>query len=130
MLVWAIVAILIVLIVVNGIAFLMFYWDKLCAQNRQRRIPEINLLFVALIGGSAGAIAAQQLLRHKSYKEPFRSTLWTIAAVQVAIVVTLAVSPVRKSILKPMLGPYRANCVERFIDETGGMNIVECFRRA
>jgi uncharacterized membrane protein YsdA (DUF1294 family) len=37
---------------------------------------------LALIGGTPGAIAAQQLVRHKTRKEPFRSLLWGIAAAQ------------------------------------------------
>jgi uncharacterized membrane protein YsdA (DUF1294 family) len=35
---------------------------------------------MALIGGALGAVAAQQMLRHKTRKEPFRTRLWLIAA--------------------------------------------------
>ena len=47
-----------VLLVVNSLAFWMFYWDKWCAENDHWRISEAGLLLVALIGGSAGAITA------------------------------------------------------------------------
>jgi uncharacterized membrane protein YsdA (DUF1294 family) len=71
-------------VIVNAVAFVLFMLDKHLAQERQRRIPESTLLLVALIGGSAGAIAGQQYWRHKTQKEPFRSTLFAIAAIQVA----------------------------------------------
>jgi uncharacterized membrane protein YsdA (DUF1294 family) len=59
--------------------------------NNRHRISEASLLFVALIGGSVGAIIAQQTLRHKTRKEPFRSVLWGISVVQVIALVVLAV---------------------------------------
>ncbi|CAN0423162.1 unnamed protein product [Phaeothamnion confervicola] len=63
---------------------MMFYWDKWCAENGRSRIPESNLLLVALIGGSVGAVAGQQVMRHKIRKEPFRTLLYGIVVFQVA----------------------------------------------
>lgn len=71
------------LAVVNATAFVLFMLDKLLASERMRRVPESTLLLVALIGGSAGAIAGQQYWRHKTRKEPFRTTLFGIAVVHV-----------------------------------------------
>lgn len=71
-------------VILNAVAFVLFMLDKHLAQERQRRIPESTLLLVALVGGSAGAIAGQQYWRHKTQKEPFRSMLFVIAAFQVA----------------------------------------------
>lgn len=71
-------------LVLNAAAFTMMTWDKSASQNAMRRIPEANLLFVALIGGSAGAVLGQQLLRHKTRKEPFRSILFGIVALHCA----------------------------------------------
>ena len=45
---------------VNAAAFVLFMLDKYLASEGMRRIPESTLLLVALIGGSAGAIAGQQ----------------------------------------------------------------------
>ena len=50
-----------------------------------RRVPERTLLNLALIGGAPGAVAAQQMLRHKTRKEPFRTQLWLIAAAWLAL---------------------------------------------
>ena len=74
------IAILVVL--VNATAFVLFMLDKHCAKEGLRRVPESTLLLVALVGGSAGAIAGQQYWRHKTQKEPFRTMLFAIAAVQ------------------------------------------------
>jgi uncharacterized membrane protein YsdA (DUF1294 family) len=68
---------------INGAAFLLFMLDKHFAKEGMRRISESTLLLVALIGGSAGAIAGQHYWRHKTQKEPFRTTLYVIAAFHV-----------------------------------------------
>lgn len=74
-------------LLLNLIAFLMFAWDKYCARKGRRRVPERRLLLVALVGGSAGALTAQQWLRHKSYKEPFRSRLFTIVGAHIVLAI-------------------------------------------
>lgn len=68
-----------ILIVINAIAFLAFWWDKQAARAGARRIPESNLLWLAFLGGSAGSIAGQRLFRHKTQKEPFASRLQALA---------------------------------------------------
>jgi uncharacterized membrane protein YsdA (DUF1294 family) len=57
----------------------VFHGDKYCAEARLR---ESTLLLVALVGGSAGAVAGQ---RHKTKEEPFRTTLLSIAVIQVLL---------------------------------------------
>jgi uncharacterized membrane protein YsdA (DUF1294 family) len=69
------------------VAFWALASDKRRAMAGLRRTPERDLLGLALLGGSAGAIAAQQMFRHKTRKEPFRTLLWSTAAVQVAALV-------------------------------------------
>lgn len=73
-------------IALNAAAFTMFARDKWAAENGRWRIPESNLLLIAFIGGSIGAIAGQKMLRHKTRKEPFRSILFSIAALHLAVV--------------------------------------------
>ena len=59
----------------NLFVFSIYFLDKQAARDGRRRVSERTLLTLALIGGSLGAVAAQQLLRHKTRKEPFRSIL-------------------------------------------------------
>ncbi len=67
---------------INLAAFFAFKADKDAAVKRQRRVRESTLLWLAMLGGSSGAIAGQQILRHKTRKEPFRTLLWMVAAAQ------------------------------------------------
>jgi uncharacterized membrane protein YsdA (DUF1294 family) len=68
---------------INAAAFIAFARDKRRAIDGARRIPERVLLQIAAVGGILGSLAAQHVLRHKTRKEPFRTQLWLIAAVQV-----------------------------------------------
>ncbi len=77
--------------VVNLLTFAVFAADKRRAALRRRRLPERNLLWLAALGGSAGATAAQHLLRHKTRKEPFRTRLRLIVFAQLAALAALAV---------------------------------------
>lgn len=67
---------------INLAAFHAFKADKDAAVKHQWRVRESTLLWLALIGGSSGAIAGQQILRHKTRKEPFRTLLRLIVAAQ------------------------------------------------
>ncbi len=54
------------LIVMNLIAFLMYGLDKWKAIHHRWRIPEAELLCIALVGGALGAYGAMLLFRHKT----------------------------------------------------------------
>jgi uncharacterized membrane protein YsdA (DUF1294 family) len=45
----------------------------MAARRAWRRVPEATLLAFGVLGGWAGAIAGQQLFRHKTQKQPFRT---------------------------------------------------------
>ena len=62
---------IIYLIIINLIAFLAMYIDKRKARYGKWRIPEQSLFFLALIGGSIGAIAGMYAFRHKTKKLRF-----------------------------------------------------------
>jgi uncharacterized membrane protein YsdA (DUF1294 family) len=83
---------------INALEFLAFAWDKHCARKGMWRISESTLLLLALIGGSAGAIAGQRVLRHKTRKEPFRTNLLVIAGLQVIALVALAFPDIRNAL--------------------------------
>lgn len=68
------------LILVNIIAFAAFGIDKRKAVKHKYRISEATLLGLALIGGSAGALAGMHLFHHKTRKPLFRAIPVLLAA--------------------------------------------------
>lgn len=54
-----------------------------------RRVPEFTLLMFGVVGGWPGAIAGQQLFRHKTQKQPFKT--YFIISVLLSISVMVAV---------------------------------------
>ncbi|CDZ42894.1 DUF1294 domain-containing protein [Neorhizobium galegae] len=67
-------------LLLNVLAFCVYWWDKQAAIDGTWRISERTLLGIAFVGGSLGAVTAQQMLRHKTRKEPFRTLLMMIVA--------------------------------------------------
>ncbi|MCG6155996.1 DUF1294 domain-containing protein [Rubinisphaera margarita] len=59
-------------LIASGLAFLAQGLDKLQARGFRRRIPEIWLHLLELIGGWPGANFGQQLFRHKTFKPAYR----------------------------------------------------------
>ena len=76
----------------NLFTILRFREDKKRAIAGERRIPEADLLGLALIGGSPGALAARLMFGHKTRKQPFSTWLFLIAAIQAGALIGLAVS--------------------------------------
>ena len=81
---WQVPAWIALLYIVASItAFLTYAIDKSAAASGAWRIPEQTLLFLGLAGGWPGAIVAQQMLRHKSIKQPFRLAFWGTVIINV-----------------------------------------------
>ncbi|MEW4449238.1 DUF1294 domain-containing protein [Qipengyuania sp. JC766] len=91
MLEFALAMLALYLAVINLIAFSMFGFDKMRAVAGASRTPEVELLSVAALGGTAGAYAGRALFRHKTRKQPFSGRLHTIAILQVAAAAGLLV---------------------------------------
>ncbi|MDE7420456.1 MAG: DUF1294 domain-containing protein, partial [Muribaculaceae bacterium] len=64
-------AVFFAILILSVVTFIMFWMDKRYAQNGHWRIPEKTLLFLAAAGGSAGALIAMEIFRHKTQKEAF-----------------------------------------------------------
>jgi len=79
-----------VLVALNLVTMLRFWQDKQRAIAGLRRIPEVHLLGLALVGGSPGALAARHMFRHKTRKQPFSTWLFVIATIQAGVLIGLA----------------------------------------
>ena len=86
-------SLLLIYLLVNVVVYCVYWWDKQAAIEGARRVRESTLLWLAMAGGSLGALTAQQVLRHKTRKEPFRSILMTIGALHVVLGVVWITSP-------------------------------------
>lgn len=73
------------LLVLNLWTVACFWHDKRRAIAGKRRIPERDLLCLALLGESPGALVARQIFRHKTRKEPFSTQLFVIVALQLGV---------------------------------------------
>jgi uncharacterized membrane protein YsdA (DUF1294 family) len=80
------------LALINLWTILRFWQDKQRAMGGERRISEGDLLGLALIGGSPGALLARRLFRHKTRKEPFSTQLLVIVALQAGTVIGLFIA--------------------------------------
>ena len=62
------------LVLINTVTFLIFGVDKLLAKHPRfrQRVPEKNLLLLAVVGGSVGALLGMSLFRHKTLHRVFR----------------------------------------------------------
>lgn len=61
------------LLAITILTFFVYGWDKHLAKSKRkvRRIPEKNLLLLAAIGGTFGAIAGMLFFRHKTLHKKF-----------------------------------------------------------
>lgn len=83
--------ILLYLIIINAAGFLLMLVDKYQARKNLWRIPESTLMTIAAIGGSLGCLAGMYTFRHKTRHPKFTIGIPVILAIQVAIIVYLAV---------------------------------------
>ena len=77
----------------SGVTFIVYWLDKHKAKNGYWRTPESTLHLLALCGGWPGAALAQQVLRHKSNKRPFRRIFWLTLIANLALLTSL-LSPI------------------------------------
>ena len=73
------------LIGINILTFLIYGVDKWKARKDRWRIPEDTLIWMAIVGGSIGALLAMYLFRHKIMDRKFTLGVPAIIALQVAV---------------------------------------------
>lgn len=75
------------LALINIITFVVFFIDKYKARRNKWRIPEANLLFLSIIGGSVGGTLSMLIFRHKTHKLKFKIGMPLILLIQVLLFV-------------------------------------------
>lgn len=74
----------------SALTFLIYGADKLAARKAWRRVPELTLLVCGFVGGWPGAIFGQQLFRHKTQKQPFKTYFMVSVVLNVAVLMLVA----------------------------------------
>lgn len=73
------------LIGINVLTFLIYGIDKWKAQRNRWRIPEETLIWLAVVGGSIGALLGMHLFRHKTKHRKFLIGIPVILLAQVGL---------------------------------------------
>ena len=68
------------LISVNLLSSFLFYFDKRAAISGRKRVPELWLHALELMGGVFGVIPMMYYIRHKNRKFAYYSVSWVILA--------------------------------------------------
>lgn len=76
---------------VNVVTFFIYGLDKSKAKAGRWRIPEANLIFLAVIGGSVGALAGMRFFHHKTRKPKFYIGIPAILIIQIMLIYFLSV---------------------------------------
>lgn len=71
----------------NVVTFLLYGLDKWKSKRAKWRIPEATLIWMAVLGGSVGALLGIRLWHHKTLHAKFRYGVPAILIAQVLIVV-------------------------------------------
>jgi len=78
------------LLIVNIWTFLCYGTDKRRAIHKMPRLMEIDLLGLAIIGGTPGAYAARRWYQHKTRKAAFNAQRRMIGVAQLGVLAGLA----------------------------------------
>lgn len=83
---YCIYGILIYLVAINIVAFFLYGIDKWKAQRNKWRVTEARLLWIAVAGGSIGALLGMKIWHHKTQHNKFRFGLPAILIFQIAAI--------------------------------------------
>ncbi|HSN12205.1 MAG TPA: cold shock and DUF1294 domain-containing protein, partial [Propionibacteriaceae bacterium] len=72
-------------------AVLLYWADTSAATRGAWRVSESTLHVVSVLGGWPGALIAQQVFRHKTRKQPFRTIFWATVVLNCAAVAYVAI---------------------------------------
>ena len=78
------------LLVLNGVTFIIYGADKRKAEKHQWRVPEANLIGLAIAGGSVGAFFAMKVFHHKTRHAKFYIGVPMIFLLQISLTAYIA----------------------------------------
>lgn len=78
----AVKVLLFYLVIINAVTFFLFALDKKLSRRGRVRIPERDLIFLSIIGGSPAGLLGVHLLRHKTRHTRFKWGLPVIFLLQ------------------------------------------------
>ena len=78
--------------IINAMTYWMYAQDKEAALLGKRRVPEQTLHILSFLGGWPTAWLAQEKLRHKTQKQPFRKIYFCTIAFNILLILWL-ISP-------------------------------------
>ena len=70
----------------NLICFLLMRYDKQCARNGKKRVPERTLFLSAGLFGAIGGTLAMQIYRHKTKHWDFKTFFSLMMILQIVII--------------------------------------------
>ena len=78
--------------IINAMTYWMYAQDKEAALQGNRRVPEQTLHILSFLGGWPTAWLAQEKLRHKTEKQPFRKIYFCTIGLNILLILWL-ISP-------------------------------------
>jgi uncharacterized membrane protein YsdA (DUF1294 family)/cold shock CspA family protein len=79
------IAVLFIYLLGSVATYAAYALDKSAAQKGRWRTSENTLHLLALVGGWPGALVAQNKMRHKTRKQPFRAVFWITVVLNCAL---------------------------------------------
>lgn len=76
-------------LLINVLTLALYGADKMAARKGMRRVPEATLLVFGVTGGWPGAIVGQQLFRHKTQKQPFKTYFFLSVVASIGMMAVL-----------------------------------------
>ena len=85
---YILLALVMYLVIINVLGFILMHVDKKQAKKRRhaRRIPELVLLIISVLGGSIGIMAGMEIFRHKTKHKRFFLGIPITLLIQVCLV--------------------------------------------
>ena len=81
----------VILLLINMLAFFLYYLDKRRAIEHRQRISESTLINCAILFGALGAFAGMRLFHHKTRHMKFAIFVPLLLVIQITIIILLVI---------------------------------------